>query len=64
MRGKYAHRAATEAGVAGAPSLAERSWSAMQIVRLLKQTWLEWYQSRAFEFGAALAFYDPSPLRR
>ena len=29
----------------------------MQIVRLLKQTWLEWYQSRAFEFGAALAFY-------
>lgn len=29
----------------------------MQIARLLKQTWLEWYQSRAFELGAALAFY-------
>ena len=25
--------------------------------RLLKQTWLEWYQSNAFEIGAALAFY-------
>ena len=29
----------------------------MWIVRLLKQTSLEWYQSRAFELGAALAFY-------
>ena len=29
----------------------------VQIVRLLKQTWLEWYQSRTFELGAALAFY-------
>lgn len=29
----------------------------MQILRLLKQTWLEWYESRAFELGAALAFY-------
>ncbi len=29
----------------------------MQILRLLKQTSLEWYQSRAFELGAALAFY-------
>ena len=29
----------------------------VQIVRLLKQTWLEWYQSNAFELGAALAFY-------
>lgn len=29
----------------------------MQIVRLLKQTSLEWFQSRAFEFGAAMAFY-------
>ena len=29
----------------------------MQIVRLLKQALLEWYQSRAFEIGAALAFY-------
>ena len=28
-----------------------------QIVRLLKQTWLEWYQSNAFEIGAALAYY-------
>jgi membrane protein len=26
-------------------------------MRLLKETWLEWYQSRTFEFGAALAFY-------
>jgi len=29
----------------------------MWIVRLLKQTGLEWYQSRPFELGAALAFY-------
>ena len=29
----------------------------MRIVRLLKQALLEWYQSRAFEIGAALAFY-------
>jgi membrane protein len=29
----------------------------VQIVRVLKQTWLEWYQSRTFELGAALAFY-------
>lgn len=29
----------------------------MRIVRLLKQTVLEWYQSRTFELGAALAFY-------
>ena len=29
----------------------------MWIVRLLKQTSLEWYRSRAFELGAALAFY-------
>ena len=29
----------------------------VQIVRLLKQTGLEWYQSRTFELGAALAFY-------
>ena len=29
----------------------------MQILRLLKQTLLDWYQSRAFELGAALAFY-------
>lgn len=29
----------------------------MQILRLLKQTWLEWYRSNAFEIGAALAFY-------
>lgn len=29
----------------------------MQIVHLLKQAWLEWYQSRTFELGAALAFY-------
>ena len=29
----------------------------MQIVRLLKQALLEWYRSRAFEIGAALAFY-------
>ena len=29
----------------------------MRIVRLLKQTGLEWYQSRTFELGAALAFY-------
>ena len=29
----------------------------VQFVRLLKQTWLEWYQSRTFELGAALAFY-------
>ena len=28
-----------------------------QIVRLLKQTWLEWYGSKTFELGAALAFY-------
>lgn len=28
-----------------------------QIVRLLQQTWLEWWQSNAFEIGAALAFY-------
>jgi membrane protein len=26
-------------------------------LRLLKQTWLEWYRSNAFEIGAALAFY-------
>jgi membrane protein len=29
----------------------------VQVLRLLKQTWLQWYQSRAFELGAALAFY-------
>ena len=29
----------------------------MPIVRMLKQTSLEWYQSRTFEHGAALAFY-------
>jgi membrane protein len=29
----------------------------MRIVRLLKQTVLEWCQSRTFELGAALAFY-------
>jgi len=29
----------------------------VRIVHLLKQTWLEWYQSRTFELGAALAFY-------
>jgi membrane protein len=29
----------------------------MRIVRILKQTALEWYQSRTFELGAALAFY-------
>ena len=29
----------------------------MLIVRLLKQTSLQWHQSRAFELGAALAFY-------
>ncbi|MHB8972874.1 MAG: YihY/virulence factor BrkB family protein [Pirellulaceae bacterium] len=29
----------------------------LQVVRLLKETWLEWYQSRTFELGAALAFY-------
>ena len=29
----------------------------MLIVRLLKQTSLEWYQSRALELGAAMAFY-------
>ena len=29
----------------------------VQIVRLLKQATLAWYQSRAFELGAALAFY-------
>ena len=29
----------------------------MRIVRLLKQTGLEWCQSRTFELGAALAFY-------
>jgi membrane protein len=29
----------------------------MRIVRLLKQTGLEWYQSRTFALGAALAFY-------
>jgi membrane protein len=28
-----------------------------QIVRLLKETWLEWWGSNAFEVGAALAFY-------
>ena len=28
-----------------------------QLVWLLKQTWLEWWQSNAFEIGAALAFY-------
>ena len=27
------------------------------VVRLLKQTWLEWYRSKTFELGAALAFY-------
>ena len=26
-------------------------------VRLLKQTWVKWYESNAFEIGAALAFY-------
>ncbi len=34
-----------------------REWKSVQIVYLLKQSWLEWYQSRAFEHGAALAFY-------
>jgi membrane protein len=29
----------------------------VQIVRLLKQSGLEWYKSRTFELGAALAFY-------
>ena len=29
----------------------------VQIVRLLKQAGLEWYKSRTFELGAALAFY-------
>ena len=29
----------------------------VQIVRLLKQTGLEWYRSKTFELGAALAFY-------
>lgn len=29
----------------------------MQIARLLKKTGLEWYESRTFELGAALAFY-------
>src|SRR5664279_4790149 len=29
----------------------------VQVVRLLKQTWLEWYRSKTFELGAALAFY-------
>jgi hypothetical protein len=29
----------------------------VQIVRLLKQAGLEWYRSRTFELGAALAFY-------
>ena len=29
----------------------------LHFVRLLKETWLEWYQSRTFELGAALAFY-------
>lgn len=29
----------------------------VRVLRLLKQTSLEWYQSRAFELGAALAFY-------
>jgi len=34
-----------------------REGRSVQILRLLKQTWLEWYESRAFEVGAALAFY-------
>ena len=34
-----------------------REWRSVQILYLLKQSWLEWYQSRAFEHGAALAFY-------
>ena len=29
----------------------------MQLARLLKQTWLGWYRSNAFEIGASLAFY-------
>ena len=29
----------------------------MPLLRLLKQTVLEWYQSRTIELGAALAFY-------
>lgn len=34
-----------------------REGRSVQIVQVLKQTWLEWYDSRAFEMGAALAFY-------
>ncbi len=29
----------------------------LPIVRLLKETWSQWYQSNAFQVGAALAFY-------
>lgn len=29
----------------------------LPILRLLRQTWVEWYRSNAFEIGAALAFY-------
>jgi membrane protein len=32
-------------------------WKPVQIVRLLQQTVLEWYTSKTFERGAALAFY-------
>jgi membrane protein len=34
-----------------------RKARSVQIARLLKQTALEWYKSRTFELGAALAFY-------
>ena len=34
-----------------------REGRSVQIVQVLQQTWLEWYQSRTFELGAALAFY-------
>src|SRR5512135_3072347 len=34
-----------------------REGRSVQVVRLLKQTWLDWYRSKTFELGAALAFY-------
>ncbi len=46
-------RMETQAVVSGHDNPPER----IPVVRMLKQTSLEWYQSRTFEHGAALAFY-------
>ena len=41
-----------------------REGRSVQIVRVLKQTWLEWYQSRTFELAPPWPFTPSSPSHR